>query len=116
MRPRPTRLCGFVSVCVSFFVVFFTSAALYGETSAQPSEVPPRIVQPVDDHRLTVLKGNTHRLARPQFDQGPAPPDLPMERMLLVLKRSPEQDSALHKLLDDQQDKFEFYIGLGQAF
>ena len=28
-----------------------------------------------------------------------------MERMLLVLKRSPEQESALQKLLDDQQDK-----------
>ena len=28
-----------------------------------------------------------------------------MERMLLVLKRSPEQEDALKKLLDDQQDK-----------
>ncbi len=28
-----------------------------------------------------------------------------MRRMLLVLKRSPEQESALRKLLDDQQDK-----------
>ena len=28
-----------------------------------------------------------------------------MERMLLVLKRSPEQQAALLKLLDDQQDK-----------
>ena len=28
-----------------------------------------------------------------------------MQRMLLVLKRSPQQDFALHKLLDDQQDK-----------
>jgi hypothetical protein len=67
--------------------------------------VPPRIVQPLDETKLTVLQGNTFRLARPQFDQGAAPPDLPMDRMLLVLKRSPEQQSALHKLLDDQQDK-----------
>jgi subtilase family serine protease len=28
-----------------------------------------------------------------------------MQRMLLVLKRSAEQDAALRKLLDDQQDK-----------
>jgi hypothetical protein len=28
-----------------------------------------------------------------------------MERMLLVLKRSPEQETALRRLLDDQQDK-----------
>ena len=52
-----------------------------------------------------MLKGNIHRLARAQFDRGPAPADLPMNRMLLVLKRSPEQEAALETLLDDQQDK-----------
>ena len=36
---------------------------------------------------------------------GTAPATLPMQRMLLVLKRSPEQESALRKLLADQQDK-----------
>jgi subtilase family serine protease len=59
----------------------------------------------VDEAQLTVLKGNTHPLARPQFDLGTAPADLPMQRMLLVLRRSPQQESALRKLLDDQQDK-----------
>ena len=44
-------------------------------------------------------------MARSQYDVGAAPSDLPMERMLLVLKRSPEQQTALSKLLDDQQDK-----------
>ena len=60
---------------------------------------------PVDDGQRIRLKGNTHPLARPQFDVAPAPADLPMDRMLLVLKRSPEQHAALRKLLDDQQDK-----------
>src|ERR1700722_6102676 len=63
------------------------------------------ITQPVDEHQLIVLKGNVHPLARPQSDLGTAPASLPMQRMLLVLKRSPEQESALRKLLDDQQDK-----------
>src|SRR5258708_13002072 len=73
----------------------------------EPSLTPPRplITQPIDESQLTVLKGNTHPLARPEFDLGTAPATLPMNRMLLVLKRSPEQDSALTKLLDDQQDK-----------
>jgi hypothetical protein len=65
----------------------------------------PLITQPVDEARLTVLKGNTHPLARAEFDLGTAPATLPMQRMLLVLKRSAEQESALRKLLDDQQDK-----------
>lgn len=65
----------------------------------------PLIVDAIDESRLTTLKGNTHPLARPEFDLGTAPASLPMQRMLLVLKRSPEQESALRKLLDDQQDK-----------
>src|SRR6266446_3087356 len=73
----------------------------------EPSLTPPRplITQPIDEAQLTTLKGNTHPLARPEFDLGTAPATLPMNRMLLVLKRSPEQESALRKLLDDQQDK-----------
>lgn len=65
----------------------------------------PLITQPVDESQLTTLHGNTHPLARPQFDLGTASASLPMKRMLLVLKRSPDQEAALRKLLDDQQDK-----------
>ncbi|MGA9041438.1 MAG: protease pro-enzyme activation domain-containing protein [Terriglobales bacterium] len=72
---------------------------------AQESSVQPLIVQPVDETRLTVLKGNTHPLARPRYDQGSAPASLPMQRMLLVLKRSSEQETGLRKILDNQQDK-----------
>ncbi|HEY4709115.1 MAG TPA: S53 family peptidase [Candidatus Acidoferrales bacterium] len=73
--------------------------------SAQTSNVPPRITEVVNDSKLTVLHGNTHPLAQAQFDRGPAPSDLPMERMQLVLKRSPEQEAALAKLMAEQQDK-----------
>lgn len=72
--------------------------------SAQTNIVPSRITQAVNEANRTLLKGNTHPLARPEFDQGPAPSSLPMERMLLVLKRSPEQEAALEALLDEQQD------------
>ena len=44
-------------------------------------------------------------MARPEFDRGAAPSTLPMQRMLLVLKRSPEQEAALQQFLDAQQDK-----------
>ncbi|MGB2628016.1 MAG: Ig-like domain repeat protein [Candidatus Acidiferrum sp.] len=49
--------------------------------------------------------GNVHPLARSEFEVGFAPLDLPLDRMLLVLKRSPEQEAALQQLLLDQQDK-----------
>ncbi len=52
---------------------------------------------------MTALTGNTHPLARAQFDRGAAPAGLPMNRIMLVLKRSPEQESALQDLLVQQQ-------------
>ena len=74
--------------------------------AAPPALITQRLItQPVDEAQLTVLRGNTHPLARPEFDLGTAPATLPLQRMLLVLKRSPEQESALKKLLDDQQNK-----------
>jgi|HubBroStandDraft_3_1064219.scaffolds.fasta_scaffold07338_1 hypothetical protein len=91
-----------------FFIAWFSCALSVAQTAraAATAAVPrPLITQPVDDSQLTVLKGNTHPLARPLYDMGKAPADLPMNRMLLVLKRSPEQEHALRKLLDDQQDK-----------
>jgi hypothetical protein len=65
----------------------------------------PAINEPIDETALTRLVGNTHPLARSVFDAGAAPSTLPMDRMLLVLKRSSEQQAALKSLLDEQQDK-----------
>lgn len=71
--------------------------------SAQSNAVRPRVTDRVDVTRLATLSGNTHPLARAQYDQGAAPSDLPMNRIMLVLKRSPEQESALQDLLVQQQ-------------
>jgi len=77
---------------------------LPGFASAQANLARPRITDRIDESSLTVLRGNTHPLARPQFDQGAAPPNLPMDRMMLVLQRSPEQEAALTDLLEQQHD------------
>jgi hypothetical protein len=39
----------------------------------------------VDEKNLAELKGNTHPLARPEFDRGTAPADLPMNVVSRVL-------------------------------
>jgi len=73
-------------------------------TAAAQAAVPARITQAIDETQLVRLKGNVHPLARPEFDQGPVSSELPMQRMLLVLKRSVEQESALAQLMVDQQN------------
>ena len=80
-------------------------AAPLSQTAQAAAAPRPLITQLVDESQLTVLKGNTYPLALPQNDLGTAPASLPMERMLLVLKRSPEQEFALIRMLDNQQDK-----------
>lgn len=85
----------------SAVALFFAFSSL---ASAQGTS-PPRITSAIDEARLTTLQGNTHPLARPEFDRGPAPSNLTMQRMLLVLKRSAAQETALEALLDQQQDK-----------
>jgi subtilase family serine protease len=71
--------------------------------SAQGNAVRPRVTDRIDITRLATLSGNTHPLARAQYDQGAAPPDLPMDRIMLVLKRGPDQEAALQDLLVQQQ-------------
>ena len=99
-----TRLSAVTLIALIFFCALSLVQRSAAQQAAQTTPAP-LIVQPVDESQRTVLHGNTYPLARPQFDLGTAPATLPMQRMLLVLKRSPEQESALRKLLDDQQDK-----------
>src|SRR2546430_40906 len=57
-------------------------------TASPTAAIPARITQAIDETHLARLQGNVHPLARPEFDQGPVPSELPMQRMLLVLRRS----------------------------
>lgn len=70
---------------------------------AQTDQVRTRITARIDEANLTTLRGNTHPLARPQFDQGAVADSQPMRRMLLLLQRSPEQETALRALIEEQQ-------------
>ena len=60
-----------------------------------------RLTQPVDDHARVALGGTVHPLANAHNDRGPASADMPLERLQIVLKRSPKQESDLRQLLRD---------------
>lgn len=94
------RLC-FAACLLAGFVCLL---GLPGTSHAQG--VKQRLItQAIDEAKLTQLRGNTHPLARAEFDRGPAPASLPMQRMLLVLARSAPAEAAIQTLLQEQQDK-----------
>ena len=72
--------------------------------AAMFAQVRPRIARPVDDVRFVRVPGTTHPLASAANDAGRASGDLPMDRMLLYLKSTPQQEAALERLLAEQQD------------
>ena len=74
-----------------------------GSTATAHAQAIPRITSQVETSPLVSLSGAVHPWARPQFDRGPAPANM-SGRMLLVLKRSKAQESALQTLLASQQD------------
>ena len=62
------------------------------------------ITQAVDESKLVTLGGNTRPEAKAKYDRGPVADNLLMEHMLLLLKRSPEQERDLGKFIDDLHD------------
>jgi hypothetical protein len=64
----------------------------------------PSIRQPIDESLLVTLNGNVHPLVTAGYDRGVADPNLPADRMLLVLKRNPQQDADLAQLLTELHD------------
>jgi pro-kumamolisin-like protein len=71
-------------------------------TNAQTQSVRARITEAIDETNLVQLRGNVHPLAREEFDQGVVADSQPMNRMLLLLQRSPEQQAALSNLMEEQ--------------
>src|SRR5437016_4388882 len=101
-RSKRSRVSGFSWV---FFLALVQAFLLISTTSGvAQAQVRSRVRQPIDDSRRVVLHGGRHALARPEFDTGAAGGDLAMDRMLLMLSRSEEQEADLLKLIDEQQD------------
>jgi len=63
-----------------------------------------RVNSQIDDRVLVTLVGNTHRAARDAAnDRGAVEANFAMPHMLLQLKRSPEQEAALQKVMEQIQ-------------
>ena len=92
------------TLAVALFSAAWPSPAAAQSNDASVAQLSraPRITQAIDEKQLVLLRGNVHPLAQPKFDQGALNDATPMDRMLLLLQRAPEQEADLRQLLDDQ--------------
>jgi hypothetical protein len=67
-------------------------------------EAANRIVQAVDESRVVTLAGNTHPMARSEFDEGPVSAELQLNHLVLHLAPSAAQQAALDALVAEQHD------------
>jgi subtilase family serine protease len=67
---------------------------------ADPAEPRRLVTQRVDEARRTVLAGNTHPAAIAANDQGALADSTAVEHMMVLLRRSPEQEQQLRQQID----------------
>jgi subtilase family serine protease len=94
---RILRLC-FCTIAVIALVVLSSS------TQAQTANTGLRralITQKTDETKLTVLAGNTRPEVKVAIDNGRVDDSMLLDHMLLQLRRSPEQNQAAEKLIND---------------
>ena len=83
----------------------FLASTCAAQALNQPAAIPTQITTAIDNGNLIPLPGNVHPLARAEFDGGYAGDAVQLHRMLLLLRRSTEQESALEQLLGEQQNR-----------
>lgn len=98
--PRPW----FRTVVVAIFLFVLVLNHAIAAQAQVTDGIPSRITQPITSTALTRLTGNTHPLARSGVDRGSASPFTPAERLMLVLRRSQQQEAALQRYLTQLQD------------
>jgi len=88
------------------FLSCLVALALLGTTPAiaQRGTSKARITEPVNDEQLVTLRGNTVPAANARNDRGGVNPQLRMTDLVLVLKRSPEQQAAFDAFVASQYD------------
>ncbi|MGH9473317.1 MAG: protease pro-enzyme activation domain-containing protein [Terriglobales bacterium] len=72
--------------------------------AAALAQAPVRLHQPVNDAQRVRVAGNTPRQARAARDLGAVAAAMPLQHMLLLLRRSGQQELALRQLLDEQRE------------
>ncbi len=84
--------------------LLFSALALVGATAARAqtaAAAQPLVTRPVIDTSKIVLGGNVRSEARPANDRGAVTDSLPMEHLLLQLKRPADREAALTARIEE---------------
>ncbi len=81
-----------------------SSQNIASDASQATAYVPARVVERIDENRLVKLTGNTHPMARAESDRGSADTNLVLRKMVMVLKRSAQQEADLAAFNERQYD------------
>lgn len=88
---------------VALMAVFALSDCAHAAAMDQRNQ--PKITEAVDEHNTVTLWGNTRPEANARNDRGLVPDDLLLSHLLLLLKRSPQQESEVEEFIDQLQNK-----------
>ena len=88
--------------CALAMVCLFAVKSEAGQSSGV---VQNRVTRKPDENVRVTLAGNVHPRARAEYSRGAVADSLWMDRILLLLKRSEDQETALQASLEAQQDK-----------
>src|SRR5215470_2579725 len=94
MRPTSVR----VAFLTALLIVSFSAP---GDTQ---TALRSRIIGPIDDANVAVVRGTAHPLAQTRFDQGRTPVDRVIQAAI-TFRLSAAQQADLNHLLRDQQDR-----------
>jgi subtilase family serine protease len=99
LMPMRSKSSPFLNGFAAYALCFMAVPRL----SAQ-SAIKDRLMRPIESAPVSVLRGNVHALARPEFDQGPVEGSFRLDHITLMFKPSDSQQAALDALLGQLQD------------
>jgi len=105
---KATAAVSFVSnsrrVAQSLFLALLAILSL-ASARAAPAGAPARVTQAVDDNQRTEIRGHVHRSLAESRDLGSADPASRLDRLILVLRPSADQQAALDRFLERVQTR-----------
>lgn len=116
---RPARLiCLIVTVALSCSLATNVVFAADAASSVCTPMTVQRVNGVVDENVLKPLPGNVHPMARAEFDEGKVSDSLPLEHIIMLLQRTPEQEGALRTRIDQIHNQhsalFRQWLSAGQ--